>query len=84
LDNSDIFRIFDSNISSMIAKLKEEWINDPQLKHWNGKSCVQDNKCGCSEPQLVELWEQDDCVRGRIDTVVCTNCNKVQSFKIIR
>jgi hypothetical protein len=69
---------------NMVSKLKEEWINDPQLKHWNGKSCVQDNKCGCSEPQLVELWEQDACVRGRIDTVVCTNCNKVQSFKIIR
>ena len=68
----------------MISKLKEEWINDPQLKHWSGVSCVQDNKCGCSDPKLVELWEQDSCVRGRIDTIICTNCNKVQSFKIIR
>ena len=64
--------------------LKEDWIKDPQFKHWNGKSCVQDDKCGCSNPNLVELWEQDDGVRGRIDTIVCTNCNKVQSFKIIR
>lgn len=68
----------------MISKLKEEWIKDPQLKHWNNESCVQDNKCGCSEPQLVELWEQDSCVRGRIDTIVCTKCNKVKSFNIIR
>ena len=68
----------------MISKLREEWINDPKLKHWNGRSCTEDNKCGCSDPKLVELWEQDSCVRGRIDTIICTNCNKVQSFKIIR
>lgn len=76
--------LLDTKMIDMLSKLKEEWINDPQLKHWNGKSCVQDNKCGCSKPQLVELWEQDSSVRGRIDTIVCTNCNKVQSFKIIR
>ena len=68
----------------MISLLREDWIKDPQFKHWNGKSCVQDDKCGCPNPNLVELWEHDDCVRGRIDTIVCTNCNKVQSFKIIR
>ena len=51
--------LLDTKMIDMISKLKEEWINDPQLKHWNGKSCVQDNKCGCSKPQLVELWEQD-------------------------
>ena len=68
----------------MISKLREEWIKDPKLKHWIGESCVQDKKCGCSNPTLVELWEQDYCVRGRIDTIVCTDCNKVQSFKIIR
>ena len=68
----------------MITYLKEEWVNDPKLKHWNGKSCVQDNKCGCSEPQLVELWEQDSCVRGRIDTIVCINCNRIKTFNIIR
>jgi len=68
----------------MISKLREEWINDPFLKQWNSRSCTEDSKCGCSDPKLVELWEQDSCVRGRIDTIVCTNCNKVQSFKIIR
>ena len=68
----------------MITYVKEEWINNPQLKHWNGKSCVQDNKCGCSEPNLVELWEQDTCTRGRIDTIVCTNCNRIKTFNIIR
>jgi hypothetical protein len=68
----------------MVSLLKEQWVVEPTLKHWNGQSCVQDNKCGCSEPQLIELWEHDSCVRGRIDTIVCINCNKVQSFKIIR
>jgi len=68
----------------MIALYKEEWLKDPNLKHWNGLSCVQDDRCGCSEPTLIELWEQDSCVRGRIDTTVCTKCNKIKSFKIIR
>ena len=62
----------------MVSKLKEEWIKDPQLKHWNGKSCVQDNKCGCSEPQLVELWEQDSCVRGRMYTVLQDSIAKLR------
>lgn len=69
----------------MISKLREEWINDPQLKHWALISCVQDDKCGCSDDShLVELWEHDSCVRGRIDTIICTECNKIKSFKIIR
>lgn len=67
----------------MISKLREDWIKDPQLKHFNSKSCTS-TKCNCSEPKLVELWEHDSCVRGRIDTIVCTNCNNVESFKIIR
>jgi hypothetical protein len=68
----------------MISKLKEEWLADANLNRWNSRSCVQDTKCGCSEPNLIELWEQDSCVRGRIDTIVCTNCDKVSSFSIIR
>lgn len=69
----------------MISLLREDWVNNPSLKHWAGKSCIQDNKCGCSDDsKLVELWEHDSCVRGRIDTVVCTECNRIKSFKIIR
>ena len=69
---------------NMVSKLKEEWSVDPQLKHWNGRSSIQDDKCGCSNPTLVELWEHDSCVRGRIDTIVCTSCNKINSFNIVR
>jgi len=76
--------LLDTKMIDMISYLKNEWINHPQLKQWNSKGCVQNTKCGCSEPKLVELWEQDSCVRGRIDTIVCTNCNNVKSFKIIR
>ena len=68
----------------MIAKLREEWINDPQLKHWNSRNVVRTHKCNCEEPKLIELWEQDSCVRGRIDTIVCTNCDSVKTFNIIR
>jgi len=67
----------------MISKLREEWIKDPKLKHWSSRTCIH-HKCYCSTPKLVELWEQDSCVRGRIDTTVCTNCDSVKSFKIIR
>jgi hypothetical protein len=72
------------NILIMIALFKEDWSSDPKLKHWSKLSCVQDTRCGCKEPALVELWDHDTCVRGRIDTIVCTNCNKIKSFKIVR
>lgn len=69
----------------MISLLREEWISNPNLKHWDRVECVSDNKCGCSDDsKLVELMEHDSCVRGRIDTVVCTDCNRIKSFKIIR
>ena len=67
----------------MVGKLREEWIKDPQLKHWSGRNCTY-HKCYCSEPKLVELWDQDSCIRGRIDTVVCTKCDSVKSFEIVR
>lgn len=67
----------------MKAYLKKEWLKDPKLKHWNGRPCVY-HKCTCDNPNLVELWEQDSCYRGRIDTIVCVECDKVKSFNIIR
>jgi hypothetical protein len=67
----------------MKTLLKKQWSEDPKLKHWNGRRCTY-HKCGCNEPELVELWEQDTCIRGRIDTVVCVNCDSVKTFKIIR
>lgn len=63
--------------------LKKQWSEDPKLGHWAGRRCTY-HKCECNEPDLVELWEQDSCVRGRIDTVVCTKCDRVSTFKIIR
>ena len=67
----------------MISILREDWIKNPQFKHWGSKNCTS-TKCNCSTPDLVELWEQDSCVRGRIDTIICQICDKVNSFKIIR
>ena len=66
-----------------IAFLKQDWINHPHLKQFRNKKST-DSNCDCSSPKLVELWEQDSCVRGRIDTIVCTSCNKVKSLSIIR
>ena len=66
-----------------IAFLKQDWINHPHLKHFRNKKST-DSKCDCSSPKLVELWEHDSCVRGRIDTTVCVKCNEVESLSIVR
>tara|TARA_R110000796_G_scaffold25883_3_gene72473 strand:- start:594 stop:833 length:240 start_codon:yes stop_codon:yes gene_type:complete len=79
-----MYFLLDTNMIDMISKLKEDWSVDPQLKQWNSKSSIQTDKCKCTNPTLVELWEQDSCVRGRIDTIVCTSCNKVKSLNIVR
>lgn len=63
--------------------LKKQWTQDPKLKHWSNRRCTH-LKCECVEPKLVELWEQDSCVRGRIDTTICVKCDRVKTFKIIR
>lgn len=66
-----------------IAFLREDWINHRDLKHFLNKKCT-DTKCTCDNPKLVNLWEHDSCVRGRIDTDVCVKCDEVNSFSIIR
>ena len=66
-----------------IAFLKEDWINHRDLKHFSKKKCT-DTKCNCDNPKLVNLWEHDSCVRGRIDTDVCVKCDEINSFSIIR
>ena len=66
-----------------IAFLREDWINHRDLKHFSNKKCT-DTKCTCKNPKLVNLWEHDSCVRGRIDTDVCVKCDEVNSFSIIR
>lgn len=69
----------------MMVFLKEEWIKTPELKKWNNVRSTNSNICRCgSDSNHVELWEQDSCVRGRIDSVVCTSCNVLISFKVIR
>ena len=66
-----------------IAFLREDWINHRDLKHFSNKKCT-DTKCTCDNPRLVNLWEHDSCVRGRIDTDICVQCDEVNSFSIIR
>lgn len=70
----------------MISKLKEDWKKDPILKKWYGVNCTtKGTDCKCADGNhLVELWEQDSCVRGRIDTVVCTTCDSIKTFSIVR
>lgn len=65
--------------------LKSEWIQDPQLRKWSSRSCVDKKLCSCNtDENHVELWEHDSCVRGRIDTTICTECESVVKFSIIR
>lgn len=69
----------------MRQMLKNEWTIDPQLKKWSSKSCVDKTLCSCkTDKNHVELWEHDSCVRGRIDTTVCTKCESVVKFSIVR
>ena len=70
----------------MISKLRSEWIKDPILRKWSGVKCTdKSTDCKCEDGNhLIELWEQDSCVRGRIDTVVCTSCDSIKTFSIIR
>lgn len=69
----------------MRQMLKSEWMEDPQLKKWSSKSCVDKTLCSCkTDKNHVELWEHDSCVRGRIDTTICTRCESVVKFSIIR
>ena len=67
-----------------IAFLKEDWVNHKDLKHFYNKECTDTGNCNCINPKLVELWEHDSCVRGRIDTTVCIKCDEVKSFSIVR
>ena len=66
-----------------LSFLKKDWINHPDLRRFSNSKST-DRSCDCSSPKLVELWEHDSCVRGRIDTTVCVKCDEVKSFKIIR
>jgi hypothetical protein len=70
----------------MVALLREDWIKDPQLKKWNSVDCTERfKKCNCEDgDHLVELWDHDSCYRGRIDTVICTKCNTIKSYNIVR
>ena len=69
----------------MIALLREDWLKDPNLRKWNSVSCTENNNCNCdTDEHHIELWEHDSCVRGRIDTIVCTKCDSIKTFNIIR
>jgi hypothetical protein len=69
----------------MTTHHRDIWINDPHLKELGRLNISSNQKCGCNtKDNHVELVDHDSCVRGRIDTIVCTECHKVSSFKIIR
>jgi len=66
--------------------LREEWIKDIKLRKWDSVSCTEKSvvTCKCDGSNHIVLWEQDSCVRGRIDTTVCNDCDTIVSFKIVR
>lgn len=69
----------------MVTLLRKEWINDSQLKKWRNISCLTHETCNCQDDtNQVELQDHDSCIRGRIDTIICTNCNNIKSFDIVR
>jgi hypothetical protein len=72
--------------NKMISLLKKDWTTNPKYKKWSNISITtKSKKCECSnDDHHVELWEQDSCVRGRIDTIICEKCDAIESFRIIR
>lgn len=63
----------------------EQWTADPTLKKWIFQPAVSKAKCTCgTDEHHVELIDHESCIVGRIDTIVCTKCDEVVSFRIIR
>lgn len=66
---------------------KEEWTKIDSLKHWiNRDSSFHNTRaCGCKgKGNYVTLLDHDYCIRGRIDTTVCTICDSVIRIDIVR
>jgi hypothetical protein len=64
---------------------KEQWSSNPQLRDWSYKEAVTDRGCRCGdEKNQIELIDHSSCIIGRIDTTICTTCNEVVSFDIVR
>jgi hypothetical protein len=64
---------------------KEVWSIDPILKKWAGEEPFRDRACRCGNTKnQIELIGQSDCIVGRIDTTICTECNTIVSFDIVR
>lgn len=70
----------------MRTLLRDEWLADERLKHFRFVEPKPEKYCLCDEKSehIVELIDHESCIVGRIDSVVCTKCNAVKSFKIIR
>jgi hypothetical protein len=64
---------------------REEWSTDPDLKKWMFKEPIPDKVCRCGHKNHhIELIDHSSCIRGRIDVTVCTTCNEIVSFDVIR
>lgn len=65
----------------------EEWANSPELRQWRFIQPFEKTKQGClceNKDGFVELQGHSSCPYGRIDTTVCTECNRIVNFEIIR
>lgn len=64
---------------------REVWSKDTELLRLAMKPAMPDKRCQCgTQEHWVELIDHESCIVGRIDTVMCTKCNEVQSFNMIR
>ena len=63
---------------------KQEWSTDPLLKKWVTEDVITDRGCRCNPYSHVELIDHSSCIIGRIDITVCTTCDEIVSFDIVR
>jgi len=69
----------------MVFYRRERWLQDETLRKWRFVPAVTEGKCTCeNDEHHIELEDHESCIIGRIDTIVCTKCDDVVSFRIIR
>lgn len=63
------------------------WSSDPKLKHWTRRQCTFNpgRGCGCKgKGNYITLLNHDSCIRGRVDTTICTVCDVIVDIDIVR
>ena len=65
----------------------ENWATAPELSKWRFIQPTEPTKQGCTcetKNGFLILQGHSSCPYGRIDTTICTECNRIVNYEIIR